>query len=222
MQWDPDHNPDGSKVPSRRAIQLGLKGAWRDRVFDNSRGEVLVAEQDPQCLDSLHVAKEREYPLSPAISDQIGAGAFGHLRQAHSTPAGARAPAPEPDHHQVIADRLSEAVAAVHVEDVCALLTQGADPNAVRSPGGEAAHQPDTPLKMVMFRLSDCMLAASAHEELATIAKRLLESGAEPQPAMAIAEWRYGAYPGAEDADTWRAWHVVAAAAGVGNTLPTA
>ena len=27
LQWDPDHNPDGSKVESgRRAIQLGLRG----------------------------------------------------------------------------------------------------------------------------------------------------------------------------------------------------
>ncbi|KAJ3063539.1 hypothetical protein HK102_008441 [Quaeritorhiza haematococci] len=26
LQWDPDHNPDGSKVPARRAVQLGLRG----------------------------------------------------------------------------------------------------------------------------------------------------------------------------------------------------
>ena len=38
---------------------------------------------------------------------------------------------------------------------VLGLLSAGADPNAVRAPGGEEDFQPDTPLKMAMFRLSD-------------------------------------------------------------------
>jgi hypothetical protein len=219
MQWDPDHHPDGSKVAERRAIQLGLKGEWRDRVFDNSSGELLglvdlsefVAAQDPQCLGTLHVAKEREYPLSQAICDQIGAGPFSR-KGAHSTTAKPE-PEPEPEHPATEADRLSQAVSAIDVEGVRNLLAQGADPNALRSPGGEEIYQPDQPLKMVMFRLSDCLLQAPAHAQLATIASTLLTYGADPKPAMQIAEWRYGPYPGTEDGDTWQAWHLVVAAA---------
>jgi hypothetical protein len=41
----------------------------------------------------------------------------------------------------------------------------------------------------------------------------LLDAGAEPGPAMDIAQSRYGQYPGPDDPHTWEAWHLVAAAA---------
>ena len=110
-------------------------------------------------------------------------------------------------------DELGTAVCAIDVEAVTRLLTGGHDPNAARAPGGEDAFQPDRPLKMVMFRLSDSMLGDAERAQLAAIARILLAHGADPAPAMAIAEYRYGAYQGKDDAATWAAWHVVAAAA---------
>ena len=89
MQWDPDHLPDGSNVIHRRAVQLGLKGFWRDRVFDNAQGELLgvvdltemVARLRPAAEagadaweQELEVPRESVYPLSTEISDHIGAG----------------------------------------------------------------------------------------------------------------------------------------------------
>ena len=120
-------------------------------------------------------------------------------------------------HHDADADRLINAVAAIDVTTVSSLLSQGADPNGIRSPGGEDIIQPDRPLKMVVFRLSDCLLDESGWEGLATIAKMLLEYGADPVPAMQIAESRYGTYKGGEDErddGQWKAWHIIAAAAG--------
>ena len=89
MQWDPDHLPDGSVVSHRRAVQLGLKGGWRDRVFDNSQGELLgvvdltelVARLRPAAEagadaweQDLEVPRESVYPLPVDICDHIGAG----------------------------------------------------------------------------------------------------------------------------------------------------
>ena len=45
-----------------------------------------------------------------------------------------------------------------------------------------------------MFRLSDCMLEEEAPSQFAEIAKTLLDHGADPEPAMQIAEERYGPY----------------------------
>jgi hypothetical protein len=36
LQWDPDHNPDGSKHPGRRAMQLGIRPALVSSVFNGS------------------------------------------------------------------------------------------------------------------------------------------------------------------------------------------
>ena len=85
-------------------------------------------------------------------------------------------------------------------------------PNSLRPPGNEDAFQPDRPLKMVMFCLSDCLLNEEDLDNFTKIATLLLEYGADPFEAMEIAEWRYGKYPG-EEADVWEAWHIVARAA---------
>ena len=73
-------------------------------------------------------------------------------------------------------------------------------------------------MKMVMFRLSDCLSGAGCcsslpeqRATLAEIAKVLLHHGADPTPAMNIAERRYGKY--SKDEQTWKAWSVVAEAA---------
>lgn len=115
--------------------------------------------------------------------------------------------------HTSTDDSLTDAVAAIDLDRVKQLLSAGSDPNAVRGPGGEESHQPDRPLKMVMFRLSDALLSADDFAVLAEIAAALLDAGAEPGPAMDIAQSRYGQYPGPDDPHTWEAWHLVAAAA---------
>jgi len=86
LQWDPDHTPGGEPVKLRRAVQLGLKGAWRDRVFDNVQGELLkvldltafVEEQSANIKrerwPDLRVAQESVYPVPADISDHIGEG----------------------------------------------------------------------------------------------------------------------------------------------------
>ena len=56
-------------------------------------------------------------------------------------------------------------------------------------------------------------LKEEARGALAEIAKKLVDHGADPVPALQIAESRCGPYRGADDEDTWEAWHIVAAAA---------
>ena len=73
LQWDPDHNPDGS-VLSRRAIQLGLRNdiltrygnEWitditdiSDFVHDQYQGNVISGQ-----WDQLLVARERIYHVT--------------------------------------------------------------------------------------------------------------------------------------------------------------
>ena len=106
---------------------------------------------------------------------------------------------------------LCAAVSAIDLERVVTLLGRGHNANGVRAPGNEESHQPDRPLKMVMFRLSDCFLTAEQEVALAEIATILLRYGADPQPAMEIAEFRYGPY--SKDGNPWKAWDIVATAA---------
>eukprot|EP01043_Picozoa_sp_COSAG02_P021071 COSAG02_NODE_1059_length_14871_cov_5.877208_3_plen_131_part_00 len=90
-----------------------------------------------------------------------------------------------------------------NLERVRHLLREGSDPNAVRYPGGEESCRPDTPLKAVMFCLSNSLNTEKDHAELAKIADELLNAGAEPGPAMDIAQLRYGQYRGTDDQKTW-------------------
>ena len=106
---------------------------------------------------------------------------------------------------------LCAAVSAADLARVTALLESGYSANGIRAPGGEESYQPDQPLKMVMFRLSDCLLTAEQETTFAEIAKVLLRYGADPQPAMGIAEVRYGPY--SKEDSPWEAWDVVATAA---------
>jgi hypothetical protein len=71
--------------------------------------------------------------------------------------------------------------------------------------------QPTTPLRLVMFAISDCMLDDDGLKQFAEIATLLVRRGADPQPAMAIAEDRYGKYdPNTPSSLFMDVWHIVA------------
>jgi ankyrin repeat protein len=113
-------------------------------------------------------------------------------------------------------DLLMDAVAYHDVEAVRDLLGRGADPNFRTfkdedEPDGFI--QPTTPLRMVMFRISDSLLEDAELREFLKIAQLLLDHGADPGPAMEIAEDRYGKYdPTYESSPFMDVWHVVARA----------
>ena len=78
LQWDPDHDPHGSKL-ERRAIQLGLKGSvlkqyaeeWIVKIEDISE---FVATQRGNLsnIGELLTPKERVYPVSDiTVSDHL-------------------------------------------------------------------------------------------------------------------------------------------------------
>jgi len=101
-------------------------------------------------------------------------------------------------------------------EAVRLLLSTGSDANYVRfrdedEPDGII--QPTTPLRLVMFRISDCLLDDEDLKQFGEIAKLLLQHGADPLPAMQIAEDRYGKYdPHAAPGALMNVWHIVARA----------
>ena len=73
-------------------------------------------------------------------------------------------------------------------------LAAGADPNYARMWGEDDTHQPTTPLRMVVFRISDSFLEDADLKLFAEIASLLLQYGADPRPAIQLAELRYGKY----------------------------
>ncbi len=135
----------------------------------------------------------------------------------------ARDEPPLPPSPDALHEALTDAVANAIVERVASLLAQHADPNFVRRrmvrlPGsakwqpafsalGVALRevdidnaQPTTPLKLVAFRISDCMLVDADVERFRRIAELLLQHGADPAPALEHCELRYGRFnPAAAD-----------------------
>ena len=101
---------------------------------------------------------------------------------------------------------------------VRACLQAGADPNYTVTFEGAAsdAGQPTTPLRLVMFRISDCDLTDDDLRRYAEIARLLLRFGADPEPAMQIAESRYGPHDPSrgDDGPFMEVWNIVADAAG--------
>ena len=72
LQWDPDHDPYGTKQ-ERRAIQLGLRGSTlreyaNDWCLSIEDVTALVVEQHrhvvARALDRLHTPRERVYPVT--------------------------------------------------------------------------------------------------------------------------------------------------------------
>ena len=111
---------------------------------------------------------------------------------------------------------LTNAVSALDLALVSSLLNSGANPNALQPPSSSpltGSDQPDSPLKMAMFCLSNTLLSPSDHDTLESITLSLLDAGADPLPAMRIAEMRYGPYSSCDSGSAWGAWRAVAAAA---------
>lgn len=112
--------------------------------------------------------------------------------------------------------QLLDAVMYHKVHDVQRLLQQGADPNYDSYAGKSAAEkegQPYTPLRMVMFCISDSLLDDDGLRDFAEVARLLTQFGAETKPAMEIAEQRYGAYnPDAQESPFMNVWRIVAEA----------
>ena len=91
---------------------------------------------------------------------------------------------------------LHEKITNVDVEGVRMLL-QGNKvcPNCIRDEKNpEPFYQPDRPLKLVMFCISNCLLTEEKIKNFKEIAELLLANGADPISAMQIAESRYGQF----------------------------
>jgi hypothetical protein len=110
-------------------------------------------------------------------------------------------------------DELLEAVSNADIDQVGTLLEKGVDPNGrcqlrtydnisdryveVWNADGTPyldtdEHQPNSPLKMVVFRISDCMLEEDDLLGFKSIAKLLIAAGADRKVAMDYAKARYG------------------------------
>jgi hypothetical protein len=114
-----------------------------------------------------------------------------------------------------INEQLMDAVAYIDLKAVKRCLESGADPSYIQH-GDEndpvGTMQPTTPLRMVMFRISDNLLVEGDLKQFAEIAKLLLSYGADPKPAMEIAEHRYGKYQPTNFGENafLDVWHIVA------------
>lgn len=97
---------------------------------------------------------------------------------------------------------LMDAVSAFDFPKVASLLAGKADPNYRRltsKEGADTTYDPDTPLRLVIFRISDCGLSVKDLVAFSNIAKLLLDEGASPIPALDLAELRYGTYEDYKD-----------------------
>lgn len=92
-------------------------------------------------------------------------------------------------------EALMKAVEHFDVDKVHACLRAGANPNYARNyQGVDITHQPTTPLRMVVFRISDSLLDDEDLLEFGKIAKLLIQYGAEAEPAYQLARLRYGEF----------------------------
>jgi hypothetical protein len=92
-------------------------------------------------------------------------------------------------------EALMKAVEYLDVEEVHACLRSGANPNYVRDyKSADILHQPTTPLRMVVFRISDSLLEDKDLRQLGEIAKLLIQYGADVEPARQLARLRYGEF----------------------------
>ena len=94
-------------------------------------------------------------------------------------------------------EELMDAIVFLETNKVKECLRKGADPDYCRFRDEEEPNgliQPTTPLRMIMFRISDCDIIENELKEYVKITKILLDHGADPGPAVKIAEDRYGIY----------------------------
>jgi hypothetical protein len=104
-------------------------------------------------------------------------------------------------------DQLMNAISAVDLSGVRSALERGANVNFCLSrdedePDGSI--QPTTPLRLVVFRISDCCLSDEELVRFAEIARVLLAAGGDPLPAVILAESRYGPYNPAKETDPFQ------------------
>lgn len=88
-----------------------------------------------------------------------------------------------------------EAVEKINLQRVKQLLSRGADPNHARDfeiDKDRPPDQPSTPIRMAVFRWSDCMLEDKEREEVVEIYRVLVESGGDRVDALGYARRRYG------------------------------
>jgi hypothetical protein len=168
------------------------------------------------CLPSADAFSARQLAL-------LAEGECARCRACVDANRAARYEPPPPPSPDALHEALADAVAEADVERVASLLAQRANPNFVRQrmarlPGSNKwqpafsanGHplreidienaQPTTPLKLVAFRISDCMLVDADLERFRRVAELLLQHGADPAPALAHCESRYGRFdPAAAD-----------------------
>ncbi len=103
-------------------------------------------------------------------------------------------------------EQLVEAVMYFDVSKVVNCLEQGANANCYipYSDLNEAdeKHQPTSPLRMVVFRISDNLLEDHQLEHFVTITELLLQHGADAPSALELSELRYGPMPDDVDITT--------------------
>lgn len=110
-------------------------------------------------------------------------------------------------------ENLMNAISEHDIASVKYHIEVGADPNYTRFRDDEEPNgyiQPTTPLRLVMFCISDPFLEDNHVEQFAEIAQVLLRHGADSKPAMQIAEARYGKYNPNAKGNFMDVWHIVA------------
>lgn len=97
------------------------------------------------------------------------------------------------DESEQLSKNLMSAVGSFDVEKVKKCLLEGADPNFNRGDCNcEGNYQPYDPLRMVVFRMTDCNLSKENLMEFKEIARILLENGSDPFNALIFAKMRFG------------------------------
>lgn len=110
-------------------------------------------------------------------------------------------------------ERLCEAVTKHNVEAVLKYIDEGADVNYKKSPKNfstnvDFEHQPYSPLRLVVFCISNSCLTVADHVDFRNIAYALCQVGADAINAMELASIRYGKDCGEGDEDD--AIHLIA------------
>ena len=90
-----------------------------------------------------------------------------------------------------------QAISSYDVDEVKRCLAQGANPNYVDEWEGyqdQPEWQPNTPLRLVVFRISDSLLEEEHLVLFKEIAAILLAAGSDTEPALKLSELRYGKF----------------------------